>query len=99
MTRDEIDAIMHKAAEKNHPCFHGHNTINLFLNIKHMTGRRVRAQWWSRLPGSTLFYTSKPCASEEEAKGLAFAWIERQNRPCGSAHSPRFLDTTKGIQQ
>lgn len=90
------EEALRRIAERNHPCARGQKTIRLFLNLKAMTKGRVKAQWWSRIPGATLFYESKPCATNAEAEALAHAWLERQNRPCGNAHPPRFEDTTTG---
>lgn len=61
------EEALRRIAERNHPCARGHKTIRLFLNLKAMTKGRVKAQWWSRIPGATLFYESKPCATNAGA--------------------------------
>lgn len=64
--------------------------IRLFLSIRAVNGGRWRAEWWSRLPGATRLYSSKPCATELKARLLAARWLERMEREFPG----QFVDTT-----
>lgn len=65
-------------------------TINLFFSIMVVKGG-YRGEWWSRLPGSTLFYRGKKVATREEAAELARKWFALRVR-----QGMGFVDTTDG---